>query len=193
MKLKSSAVRLFAERGIRSTTVADITKAAGIAKGSFYSFYSSKEALLMSLLDEIEEAARDHMFREINALESLTPDAVAEIVLAALVRAGSDPLLAAVLADPNINSIFRALPGDEKGRLVSGDAGFMAEISGLLAGKGLEAAVAPAVAAGMFKSIFLAMAAPDEIGRDVHREVVRELVRAVCAAVFRTSGKENRP
>lgn len=44
-----AALRVFVDRGVANATVADITAAAGIAKGTFYLYYDSKEALLGAL------------------------------------------------------------------------------------------------------------------------------------------------
>jgi AcrR family transcriptional regulator len=45
-ELLAAARRAFAERGIPGTTVSDVTEAAGVAKGTFYLYFDSKEALL---------------------------------------------------------------------------------------------------------------------------------------------------
>jgi AcrR family transcriptional regulator len=47
--LMDAAVRVFAEKGIARTTVSDITVSAGVAKGTFYLYFDSKEALLAAL------------------------------------------------------------------------------------------------------------------------------------------------
>lgn len=44
-----AAVRVFAKKGISRTTVSDITDAAGVAKGTFYLYFASKEHLLGAL------------------------------------------------------------------------------------------------------------------------------------------------
>ena len=41
--------KLFVEYGLKKVTVDELVKAAGIAKGSFYSFYSNKEHLYMDI------------------------------------------------------------------------------------------------------------------------------------------------
>jgi AcrR family transcriptional regulator len=49
---------LFAKRGVASTSIADIALACGIAKGTFYRYFESKEALVDALfLPEAEELA----------------------------------------------------------------------------------------------------------------------------------------
>ena len=48
-KLLTVAEKLFCEYGLKKVTVAEITKAAAIAKGSFYAFYPSKEHLYVEI------------------------------------------------------------------------------------------------------------------------------------------------
>ena len=45
--------KLVIERGIKNVSVDDITKACGIAKGTFYNYYDNKDALLIELVWEI--------------------------------------------------------------------------------------------------------------------------------------------
>lgn len=61
--LAAAALRLWAERGFDATAVAEIAEAAGVAKGTFYLYFPSKQALLeevlrrYSLLPNIQELA----------------------------------------------------------------------------------------------------------------------------------------
>jgi AcrR family transcriptional regulator len=48
-ELLDAAEKLLVQRGVAGTTVTDITAAAGVAKGSFYRYFSSKEQLLAEL------------------------------------------------------------------------------------------------------------------------------------------------
>jgi AcrR family transcriptional regulator len=46
-----AALRLFLEKGVGPTTIEQITVGAGVAKGSFYLHFSSKDAVLAALRD----------------------------------------------------------------------------------------------------------------------------------------------
>ena len=46
---------LFESKGFRSTTIEDITSAAGVAKGTFYNYFQSKEELAIELVNQHEE------------------------------------------------------------------------------------------------------------------------------------------
>lgn len=59
-------MRLFAERGYANTPVEEITEAADVAKGTFFNYFPTKEAILQALAErqlgvvkEAEERARD--------------------------------------------------------------------------------------------------------------------------------------
>ena len=49
LRIKESALALFGEHGYESTTVEAIAKLAGVAKGTFFNYFSSKDDLLCDL------------------------------------------------------------------------------------------------------------------------------------------------
>lgn len=63
-ELLSLAATLFAERGLRATTVRDIADAAGILSGSLYHHFDSKE----SMVDEILRGFLDDLFSRYNEI-----------------------------------------------------------------------------------------------------------------------------
>ena len=54
-KMVVLAAELFKEQPFKDVKVSDITQKLGIAKGSFYNFFSSKESLLLAVLADIEK------------------------------------------------------------------------------------------------------------------------------------------
>jgi AcrR family transcriptional regulator len=59
-ELMDAAVRTFTDKGIARSTVSDITEAAGVAKGTFYLYFSSKEHLLGALKDRLVDDILTH-------------------------------------------------------------------------------------------------------------------------------------
>jgi AcrR family transcriptional regulator len=63
-RIFAEAMRLFAEKGYQSTTVDEITEAADVAKGTFFNYFQTKEAVLQDFarlqMSRIEQA-RDQM------------------------------------------------------------------------------------------------------------------------------------
>jgi TetR/AcrR family transcriptional repressor of nem operon len=62
-KILTAAQSLIELRGYSALGVAEICKAAGVPKGSFYYFFKSKEALALAVLDEQWEAQRSDWAR----------------------------------------------------------------------------------------------------------------------------------
>ncbi|WP_153338541.1 TetR/AcrR family transcriptional regulator [Nocardia aurantia] len=80
-ELLALAAELFAERGLRATTVRDIADAAGILSGSLYHHFDSKE----SMVDEILRGFLDDLFgryREIVAANLSARDTLEALVIA---------------------------------------------------------------------------------------------------------------
>jgi AcrR family transcriptional regulator len=83
VRLLDAAVESFARRGYADVNVEDICRAAGIAKGSFYRHYRSKEELFFAAA----EAAVEDMvgtFRRAAGPVALPPDRAAEVLGQAL-------------------------------------------------------------------------------------------------------------
>lgn len=58
-KLKEAAYECLREYGVKKTTVDQIVQITGIAKGSFYKFYDSKEILFFTVLEEYQKSIID--------------------------------------------------------------------------------------------------------------------------------------
>ncbi|RVW07431.1 TetR/AcrR family transcriptional regulator [Prescottella agglutinans] len=52
----TAARDVFIERGFFDTRITDITEAAGVASGSFYTYFDSKELVFEAMLDELDAA-----------------------------------------------------------------------------------------------------------------------------------------
>jgi TetR/AcrR family transcriptional regulator, transcriptional repressor for nem operon len=79
-ELLDAAQRLFTGQGLAQTSVADIAAEAGVAKGSVYRYFDSKEALVGSLKDRFFE----RMMARVDAVAAELPGAgYAELVDAA--------------------------------------------------------------------------------------------------------------
>jgi AcrR family transcriptional regulator len=67
-ELLDAGQRAFVARGIAATTVDDITAAAGVAKGTFYLYFSSKEHLLGALRERFTNQFSERLERTIDGM-----------------------------------------------------------------------------------------------------------------------------
>jgi AcrR family transcriptional regulator len=67
----ATAERLLEERPLHEVSIDDLARGAGISRSSFYFYFASKEAVLLTLLDRVVEEAR---VGQGEALERFTED-----------------------------------------------------------------------------------------------------------------------
>ena len=58
-ELVSAAATVFAQRGVANAAVSDIVKAAGVAQGTFYLYFDSKDAAVLAVVERIADAMID--------------------------------------------------------------------------------------------------------------------------------------
>lgn len=68
-RLKEKGTELFIKYGIKRTTVDDLVKLTGISKGSFFSFFSSKEELFFTVFTENYIKLNDEFKKQLNDSE----------------------------------------------------------------------------------------------------------------------------
>ncbi|HHH11732.1 MAG TPA: TetR/AcrR family transcriptional regulator [Sorangium sp.] len=67
--LCTAGLQVFLERGLAASTVDEITRAAGVSKGSFYRYFSNKGDLVAAIFAPLEALFNDAMARCERALE----------------------------------------------------------------------------------------------------------------------------
>jgi TetR/AcrR family fatty acid metabolism transcriptional regulator len=64
-RILDAAVRVFARKGFHATRVSEVAKAAGVADGTIYLYFESKEHLLVSLFEHRVERLLDYLETEL--------------------------------------------------------------------------------------------------------------------------------
>jgi AcrR family transcriptional regulator len=60
-QIKDTALRVFSDKGYHQTSVSDLVDAAGVARGTFYLYFDSKEAIFLELLDDLTTHLRSNI------------------------------------------------------------------------------------------------------------------------------------
>ena len=68
-ELMNAAEALFLEQGVQATTINDIVKAADVAKGTFYHYFSSKNEILVALGNRYTENFLAHLEKALEACD----------------------------------------------------------------------------------------------------------------------------
>ena len=118
----------FERHGVRRARVEDICGEAGIAKGSFYAFFPSKEELFMTLVDEREQRHMADMLAFIAAGTGSPRQRAGGFFDLIREKLETDPVLNLVLRHGEIAHLVRKLgearfePGRERDRAFARDA-----------------------------------------------------------------------
>jgi len=57
-QIVEAATRVFAEKGFRRATTREVARTAGISEGTIYNYFEDKDAILMAILDRLNETER---------------------------------------------------------------------------------------------------------------------------------------
>lgn len=82
--LVEAALRCFLTSGLDAVTIDDVTREAGVAKGSFYRYFENKEDLIDTLFRPTAEAVESAMTRASESLETATDEPALEAAYARL-------------------------------------------------------------------------------------------------------------
>lgn len=68
-RIISAAVDVFADKGFHAARVSDIARGAGVADGTIYLYFDSKDQLLLSIFEETMDMLRDGLVEALAGIE----------------------------------------------------------------------------------------------------------------------------
>ena len=158
--------KYFLRYGLRKTNVEELARAAGIAKGTFYHFFASKEDLCM----EIFEREEIIIVKEVEAILSQHRDAVEAFraVLAySLEFVRGNSLLTHLRETGEYALLARGVGSLKLAEHLSHDTGVAEMLLKTLRAKGGVCDLTPEILAGILRAIVLMFLHEDEIGEKV--------------------------
>jgi AcrR family transcriptional regulator len=181
-RLLNQGYRLFSSYGLKKTNVEELTSAVGISKGAFYSFYDSKEALFMDVIEEAEVRLRQEILAAID-LPGPSPRARLFVVLQkAFAVFESIPLLQFVTSS-DYSLIFRKIPPKKLKDHLSSDRAFFDELIARCRQAGIPIQAQPEQIASLLYPLALTIMHESDFGWTTfggNIEINLELVAAFC-------------
>lgn len=165
--------------GMRKTSVEQLTEAAGIAKGSFYKFFPSKELLFFAVLENIHTETYAVAEKALQDNAELPPAKRATNIILAACKYLSDTK-AMTFIENDAEYLLRRIPADIKAIHYHDDEVHIRQIletSGLVPKGGME------LAAATIRGLILTVSHQSEIGA-LYPQVLETLVRGACTELF---------
>ncbi len=182
-QLREQGQRLFTIYGLKKTSVDDLTQAVGISKGAFYLFYGSKEALMMEILEQIEETMQTRILDYVTQQDRGARENVRTILTQFLLLWDDYPLLKQ-FGQEEYMLLVRKLPAERVQSHVDQDERFINNFTEKLRREGIVMHTAPSVVVNLIKSLFFVSLHRADLGDEAYRETMAILVDLVAGHII---------
>ncbi len=181
---------LFSRYGLKKTTITDLTNATGIAQGSFYLFFSSKEELYFEVLEVQEQELREQfMIRFFSG--PLTENVLKDFIKQALHLLETHPLLKRLYVENEFETLLRKLPPEIISRHIQQDEDVLLPLIRRWQEDGVMIDERPEVLTGLIRSLFAIPLQKKMIGPDVYDAVIDRLADCIAAGLIRNGDENN--
>jgi Transcriptional regulator len=171
---------LFHIYGLKKTSVEDITKAVGIAQGSFYSFYSSKEELYFKIIELEEQNIREQLISEMQEEPENFKDAIKMLMIRSLELIEKSPIIKHLYVENEMEALVRKLPEEMIQNHLNQDAVVIEPIFQKWQDAGILHDQKPEILMGVFRALFFMTLHKKEIGESVFDESLLFLIEAAA-------------
>ncbi|MEX1113237.1 MAG: helix-turn-helix domain-containing protein [Patescibacteria group bacterium] len=174
----------FARFGLKRASIEELARAAGIAKGSFYLFFDSKEALLFESLLEVEVELRQELLRELDRPFASTKEFIVVLLTHQMDTLDRHPLVG-VLNDPDAAiALMRAIPAETIHAAKESDEQFLRDVLGrhLRRGSALLKPARRRILAALPRALYALQLQRGLIGTDM-RTFRRFLIESAAASL----------
>jgi AcrR family transcriptional regulator len=179
-ELMAAGQRLFAAQGLKKTNVAELTRECGIAKGSFYHFFDSKEVLFMAILEEIETAIKADVSRQLEAADGRPDEVLKAVLLHQFQALEENPMLSVALRREEYLQLLRGLPPERVEQHQKEDEDAVAAIIKRWRDEGIISDISDELINGLIRGVFLLYLHRAEIGAAVFPSVIETLLGLIA-------------
>ncbi|MEH7590148.1 TetR/AcrR family transcriptional regulator [Priestia megaterium] len=169
---------LFIQYGLAKTSIDDIIQACGIAKGSFYKFFQSKEELYFEILkneEEVRETVLNELFRE-----NLPPkELLTSFFHTSFKFVEDNPFLQRVFQNDEHERLTRKLP-QQMMEFTKWQTQRGIDAIQILMERGVLPQENPKVIVGVIQAIMMLRLHKEEIGTDLFPKVMDKLIDYVA-------------
>lgn len=109
-KLLEHGSKIFQKYGLKKTSIANLSKAAGISLGAYYKFFGSKEELFFEIIEQEHEKIGNEILGNIMNENNLTCQTLKEFLKHSIELVNSNALLTQIYEEDTFELLIRKLP-----------------------------------------------------------------------------------
>ena len=170
---------LFSKYGLKKTSITELTNGAGIAQGTFYNFFESKEELYFEILEQ-EEANSAKYLENIVITSSSARDSIKKIIKCTFDLFERNQFIRRIFESKDYDLMLRKLPTKKLENHQKNDT--LRVLNTIIGMKQKDELIdtPPEVIAGLLRGITILSFHQEEIGREIYPEVVDLLATIVA-------------
>lgn len=172
--------------GVRKTTVDQIVQMAGISKGSFYNFYTSKEILFFTVLEEYQKSMMDELTSKLEEKENIDAHQFTEMIYE-LYQNVRHSFIMSIIQNQEFEFLMRKLPKERILNHHSLDDILTKKVFSYIK---LKKNINIDAVAASLRAIFMSMIHIEEIGEKDFDEVLKLLIKGLAEQIVEEDNNE---
>ncbi|MFD1737981.1 TetR/AcrR family transcriptional regulator [Bacillus salitolerans] len=175
---------LFDQYGLKKTSVSQITNKVGIAQGSFYLFYSSKEELYFDIVEQEEHAIKELLMEDLLD-PAINSEKFTIILIRSLKLIDENPILRRLFLEKEFEQMVRKLPAEKVEQHIQNDGFLLTPLIEKWQSEGRVIKQDPHVIGAMFRAFILLALHKKEIGEEIFDETISLIAESLANRVFK--------
>lgn len=184
-ELVEKGKELFNNFGLKKTSIEDLTKAVGIAQGSFYNFFSSKEELYFEILEKEESLIKSTLMEEFISINDSPREVIESFFTSAFELIDTNIFIKQLYIENNMDVITRKLPSEKIINHKKKDAEMLLQLINQWQNKGIIIDKQPEVIVGLIRSILMISLHKNQIGEETYNSSIKFLIQLLGQGLVR--------
>lgn len=180
--LKQSEI-LFSKYGFQKTSISEITKSVGIAQGTFYNFFQSKEELYFTILVKEEQKVRADLINLIHSSNDSPKTIVKNLLEQVITIIETNNLIKNFLINNDIKNILRKLPKELLNEHFAEDENFINFLIAEANRKNIVFTEKPEIIASLIRSLFVLTINKHEVGEATFADTIDLLINLIVNGI----------
>lgn len=176
---------LFERFGLKKTSITELTKAVGIAQGTFYQFFASKELLFFEIIELEELKIKEKMFSFIESHPQMTKDLFKEFLLLALKEIDGNPIIRSLINENNYEQLMRKLPQERVIQHIKRDSDLLLPIIKLWQDQNIIIKERAEVISGVIRGFILMSLHRKELGTEIYDKTIELYAEFIADGLIR--------
>src|SRR5690625_4214560 len=183
-QLLKSGRELFGNHGLSKTTISELTNQVGIAQGTFYHFFESKEALYFEIVEQEESYIREKLLNKVLLKGKLTKETFRDFLQQALQFLDESPMLRQLFDQSTMDQLLRKLPQEKLESNNKGDINFLMPYIEQWQADGVMKKLPPDTIVSIIRSLIILSLQKEMIGESNYKSTMDQLVQFISEGLI---------